>query len=124
MIRQIFRETILIGLAGFGALCAAQAAAAAELRVMTLAAGPDAAQVTLDMSGAAAQNLFTLDKPARVVIDLPNTHLAGGFQSPTASGIVTAVRVGAQPRGTLRVVLQLRSALPARSAWAAGEGAR
>jgi N-acetylmuramoyl-L-alanine amidase len=124
MIRQIFCETILIGLAGLGALGAAQAAPAAELRAMTLAAGADAAQVTLDMSGAAAQNLFTLDNPARVVIDLPNTHLAGDFQAPTASGIVTAVRVGAQPRGTLRVVLQLRSALPARSAWGAGEGAR
>jgi N-acetylmuramoyl-L-alanine amidase len=124
MIRQIFRETLLIGLTGLGALSAAQAAAAAELRAMTLAAGTDAAQVTLDLSGDPAQRLFTLDNPARVVIDLPNTHLAGDFRTPLASGIVTAVRVGAQPRGTLRVVLQLRSALQVRSAWGTGEGAR
>jgi N-acetylmuramoyl-L-alanine amidase len=124
MIRQIFRETLLIGLTGLGALSAAQAAPAAELRAMTLAAGTDAAQVTLDLSGDAAQRLFTLDNPARVVIDLPNTHLAGDFRTPIASGIVTAVRVGAQPRGTLRVVLQLRSALQVRSAWGTGEGAR
>lgn len=124
MIRQIFRETLLIGLTGLGALGAAQAAPAAELRAMTLAARTDAAQVTLDISGDAAQKLFTLDNPARVVIDLPNTHLAGDFQAPIGSGIVTAVRVGAQPRGTLRVVLQLRSALPARSAWGSGAGAR
>jgi len=91
---------------------------------MTLAAGTDAAQVTLALSGDAAQRLFTLDNPARVVIDLPNTHLAGDFRTPLASGIVTAVRVGAQPRGTLRVVLQLRSALQVRSAWGTGEGAR
>jgi N-acetylmuramoyl-L-alanine amidase len=124
MIRQIFRETILIGLTGLGALGAAQAARGAELRAMTLAAGTDAAQVTLDFSGDATQKLFTLDNPPRVVIDLPNTHIAGDFQAPAASGIVTAVRVGAQPRGTLRVVLQLRSALPARSAWGTGAGAR
>jgi len=91
---------------------------------MTLAAGTDAAQVTLALSGDPAQRLFTLDNPARVVIDLPNTHLAGDFRTPLASGIVTAVRVGAQPRGTLRVVLQLRSALQVRSAWGTGEGAR
>jgi len=91
---------------------------------MTLAAGTNAAQVTLDVSGDAAQKLFTLDDPPRVVIDLPNTHTAGDFRAPAASGIVTAVRVGAQPRGTLRVVLQLRSALPVRSAWGTGEGAR
>jgi N-acetylmuramoyl-L-alanine amidase len=125
MIRQIFRERILIGLSILASLTLAQGAHAAELRALTLnAAGADAAQVTLDMSGAAAQKLFTLDNPARVVIDLPNTHLADDFQTPAATGIVTAVRVGAQPRGTLRVVLQLRSALSARSAWGTGEGAR
>ncbi len=124
MIRQIFRATILIGLMGLGALGAAQAAAAAELRLMRLAAGTDAAQLTLDLSGDAAHKLFTLDNPSRVVIDLPNTHVAADFQAPAASGIVTAVRVGAQPHGTLRVVLQLRSGLQVRSAWGTGEGAR
>ena len=124
MIRQIFRATILIGLMGLGALGAAQAAAAAELRLMRLAAGTDAAQLTLDLSGDAAHKLFTLDNPSRVVIDLPNTHVAADFQAPAASGIVTAVRVGAQPHGTLRVVLQLRSGLRVRSAWGTGEGAR
>ena len=125
MIRQIFRERILTGLAVIGSLSLAPGAQAAELRAMTLAApGADAAQVTLDMSGAAAQKLFTLDNPERVVIDLPNTHLADDFQAPVAAGIVTAVRVGAQPRGTLRVVLQLRSAVSARGAWGTGVGAQ
>ncbi|GAC1455470.1 MAG: N-acetylmuramoyl-L-alanine amidase [Steroidobacteraceae bacterium] len=123
MIRKIFRETML--LAGLAAASLAQVAHGAELRALTLAvAGTDAAQVTLDVNGAAAQKLFTLDNPARVVIDLPNTRLAADFHTPAAAGVVSAVRVGAQPRGTLRVVLQLRTALSARSAWATTEGAR
>ncbi len=124
MIRRIFREGILIGLTGLAAVTVARGGHGAELRAMTVGAGNDAAQITLDVSGTSAQKLFTLDDPARVVIDLPDTHLAADFQIPAATGIVTAVRVGAQPRGTLRVVLQLRSALAARSAWGAGEGVR
>ncbi|MFI4880239.1 MAG: N-acetylmuramoyl-L-alanine amidase [Steroidobacterales bacterium] len=125
MIRQIFRERILLGLTVLVPLGLAQGANAAQLRAMTLAAaGSDAAQVSLDVKGSTAQKLFTLENPARVVIDLPNTHLAADFQTPAALGVVAAVRVGAQPHGTLRVVLQLRSALSAKSAWGTGEGAR
>src|SRR5207302_1322645 len=40
---------------------------------------------------------------------------------PAASGVVTDGRVGSQPDGTLRVVVQLRSALAAHSVWAPGE---
>jgi N-acetylmuramoyl-L-alanine amidase len=124
MIRQIFRESILALIMGVAALSAAPGAWAAELRAMTLTAGTDAAQITLELSAGAAHKLFTLDDPDRVVIDLADTHLAEGFHAPAAAGVVTAVRVGAQSHGTLRVVLQLRSALLARSAWGAGEGAR
>lgn len=120
MIRKIFRERILILVTGLAALSVAPGARSAELRAMALTAQTDAAQVTLEVSDGAAHKLFTLDNPARVVIDLHNTHLAGGFHTPPAAGAVTAVRVGAQPRGTLRVVLELRSALTVRSAWGAG----
>jgi N-acetylmuramoyl-L-alanine amidase len=124
MIRQIFRESALALITGLAALCAAPGAWAAELRAMTLSAGTDAAQITLEVSDGAAHKLFTLDDPDRVVIDLAYTHLAEGFHAPAAVGVVTAVRVGTQSHGTLRVVLQLRSALLARSAWGAGEGVR
>ena len=124
MIRKIFRESIVGVLGGLAALCVAHGAWAGELRAMALSAGADAAQVTLDVSEGAVHKLFTLDNPDRIVIDLPDTHLADGFHAPSAAGVVTAVRVGEQPHGTLRVVLQLRSALPARSAWGAGIGVR
>ncbi|HEV8017289.1 MAG TPA: N-acetylmuramoyl-L-alanine amidase [Steroidobacteraceae bacterium] len=121
MIRKVF-------LRGFGALGLAGLVAtgtAAELRAIALNATADFAQVTLDLTEAPPQRLFTLDHPDRVVIDLPHTRLADGVHVPAASGVVTAVRLGSQPYGTLRVVVQLRSALPAHDTWGTGaEGRR
>src|ERR1700733_5602557 len=93
-------------------------AAASELRDIALSADADSAQLTLDLTDVAPQRLFTLEHPDRVVVDLLDTHRAGGVHAPAPSGVVTEVRFGVQPHGTLRVVLQLRSALtaPGRSA--------
>jgi N-acetylmuramoyl-L-alanine amidase len=98
---------------------------AAELRGITLSADSDSAELTLALTEAAPQKLFSLAHPDRIVVDLPHTHIAGGVRAPSGSGVVTAVRMGTQPHGTLRVVVQLRSALPAHSVWGnAGPGAR
>lgn len=121
MIRKIFLRELIFGLLGAGAFTCSHAA---ELRGVQLSAGADSAQVTLDLTGSAAQKVFLLDHPDRVVIDLPHTHLAGGVHVPAVAGVVTAVRFGAQPHGTLRMVVQLRSALPAHSTWGQGEQGR
>jgi N-acetylmuramoyl-L-alanine amidase len=121
MIRKIFLRDLIFGLVGAGAFTGSPAA---ELRGVQLSAGADSAQVTLDLTGSAAQKVFLLDHPDRVVIDLPHTHLAGGVHVPAVAGVVTAVRFGAQPHGTLRMVVQLRSALPAHSTWGQGEQGR
>ena len=120
MINKIFLSALSAGLIGAGAQSVTHAA---ELRAIALSAATDAAQLTLDLSGAASQNLFTLDHPDRAVIDLPHTHLARGVHMPAAAGVVTDVRVGIQPHGTLRVVVELKSALLAHSTWGA-EGRR
>jgi N-acetylmuramoyl-L-alanine amidase len=121
MIRKIFLRDLIFGLLGAGAFTCSHAA---ELRGVQLSAGTDSAQVTLDLSGSATQKVFLLDHPDRVVIDLPHTRLAGGVRVPAVAGVVTAVRFGAQPHGTLRMVVQLRSALPAHSTWGQGEQGR
>ncbi len=121
MIRKTFCEGFAAGLLGLGAI---SLSGAAELRGIHLSTGADSAQVTLDLSEDATHKLFTLDHPDRVVIDLPQTHLASEVRVPAASGIVTDVRLGSQPDGTLRVVVQLKSPLPAHSAWAPGEEGR
>jgi N-acetylmuramoyl-L-alanine amidase len=122
MIRKTFCEGFAAGLLGLGAI---SVGTAAELRGVQLSTSADSAQVTLDLTEGATHKLFTLEHPDRVVIDLSQKRLASEVRAPAASGVVTEVRFGSQPDGTLRVVVQLKSALAARSAWApGGEGRR
>ncbi|HEY0768239.1 MAG TPA: N-acetylmuramoyl-L-alanine amidase [Steroidobacteraceae bacterium] len=121
MIRKAFLQGLAAGLLGFAAI---SLATAAELRAIHLSTSQDAARVTLDLSEGVTLKLFTLEHPDRAVIDLPHTQLSSGLRAPPASGVVTEVRFGSQPGGTLRVVVQLKSALPAHSAWGRGEEGR
>ncbi len=121
MIRKAFCEGFAAGLLGLGAI---SVSGAAELRGIHLSTGADSARVTLDLTERATHKLFTLEHPDRVVIDLSQTHLASEVRAPAASGVVTDVRFGSQLDGTLRGVVQLKSALAAHSAWAPGEEGR
>ena len=121
MIRKAFCEGFAAGLLGLGTI---SVSGAAELRGIHLSTSADSAQVTLDLTEGATHKLFTLEHPDRVVIDFSQTHLASEVRAPAASGVVTEVRFGSQLDGTLRVVVQLKSALAAHSAWAPGEEGR
>src|SRR6202045_2904686 len=101
MIRKAFCEGFAAGLLGLGAI---SLSGAAELRGIHLSTSADSAQVTLDLTEGATHRLFTLEHPDRVVMDLSQTHLASEVRAPAASGVVTDVRFGNQPDGTLRVV--------------------
>ncbi len=67
----------------------------------------DSARLVLNLSAAPAQKVFILDKPDRIVIDLPGTRLASGLRLPQTAGPVRSVRSGVQPGKTLRLVIQL-----------------
>lgn len=121
MIRKVFREAIVACLVIPGLT---SAAFAGELRSLVLTATADSAQLTLDLTDATTQKLFALRRPDRAVIDLPHTHLAAGVRAPQGLGVVTAVRIGPRPGGTLRVVVQTKSALHSRSAWGPEESGR
>jgi len=103
--------TALLSLMALAALAASGANQLQKIDVETLAGKQ--LQVTLHLSGAAPQPLaFTIDKPARISLDLADTALAlpsrkidvgtGGLASVTA----------AEANGRARVVLNLDSLLP------------
>jgi N-acetylmuramoyl-L-alanine amidase len=115
MIRQFFL------LATVSCCAAASPPAPNELRNIGLTSDAGATSVTLSLSAAVAQRLFTLSAPSRVVVDLPRTHRAGSLHVPRPAGVVAAVRTGARPDGTLRVVIELSGPISAHTHWRARE---
>jgi len=117
MIRKVFYQ------GGAAALCLlwlSSAADAAQLRGARLTADGDSAQLTLDLDETVAPKLFSLENPERIVIDLRGTQRAAGVRAPAPAGPVTAVRLGPQPGGTLRIVLEVKAALASRTSWTGG----
>jgi N-acetylmuramoyl-L-alanine amidase len=114
MIKKIFQSGVVASLV---AAAGTSWAASPELRGVQLSATPAAAQLTLDLTDIASQKLFKLDRPERTVIDLGHTKLGRGVRLPAGAGIVSGIRIGTRPGGTLRLVIQLKSAVPTHSAW-------
>ena len=114
MIKKVFQIGVITSLV----LAVSPAwASAAQLRSVRVSATSTGTQVTLDLSAATSEKLFTLDHPDRAVIDLRSTRMASNLRLPLGAGSVAGFRVGAQPGGTLRFVMQLKSATSVHSAW-------
>ena len=89
---------------------------AADVSGLRVWAGPDKTRAVLDLAGDAEYSLFTLANPHRVVIDLKESSLDGNFDIDTEqSGIIKSVRHGKPDKDTLRVVLDLNSAVDLKS---------
>lgn len=85
---------------------AAMAADVSSFRVWT---DPEKTRAVLDLSSRAEYQLFTLDEPHRVVIDLGGSNLESPLDFETEyAGIITNVRHGRPQPDTLRVVLDLQ----------------
>jgi len=100
------------------ALCfGAQAVAATQVRVtdVRLWSGPEGTRLVLDLTGPVKHQVFTLDRPDRVVVDLANADLAMRKAMPTGQGPVKGLRSGPQPNHGLRFVLDLASPQAPRS---------
>src|SRR5262245_44944326 len=84
-------------------------AAPTTLQDIRLWASPESTRVVLDLSAAPQYALFTLDGPARVVIDLEQTGAdLASLKLPDGTGAVGAVRMGDRGDGALRVVLDVQ----------------
>jgi N-acetylmuramoyl-L-alanine amidase len=102
---------VCLGLASGVAL-----AAPATLQDIRLWASPDSTRIVFDLSAPATYSLFTLEGPARVVIDLEQvTGNIPALQTPAGTGSVSAVRLGEREGGGLRVVLDVSAKVAAKS---------
>jgi N-acetylmuramoyl-L-alanine amidase len=86
-----------------------------EVRDVRLWAGPDHTRVVLELSGPATHNLFTLRNPDRVVVDVVDATAASTLTPPPGQGVIRSVRLGPRDDGSLRVVLDLSSAVQPKS---------
>jgi N-acetylmuramoyl-L-alanine amidase len=77
---------------------------------------PEKTRAVLDLDKRASYQLFTLDNPPRVVIDLKNSTLDDSLAFVEEhAGVIEGVRHGAHDKSTLRVVLDLESKSDVRS---------
>jgi len=77
--------------------------------------GPEGTRLVLDLSGPVQHEVFAIDNPDRIVVDLANAELAAGRHMPSAQGPVKSVRSGPQAGHGLRLVLDLDSKQQPRS---------
>jgi N-acetylmuramoyl-L-alanine amidase len=113
-------------LCAFATLCVtgvARAAAPAQVGDVRLWSGPEGTRLVVDLSAPVRHQVFTIENPDRVVIDLENTRLAMRKAMPGGQGQVRTVRSGPQAGGALRIVLDLESRQAVKSFLVAPEGA-
>ncbi len=84
--------------------------AMAPIRITDVRIGehPNKTRVVLDIQGRSDAKVFSLDDPARLVIDVPNGLWAVPFQSgERAGGAISSIRYGRLNRNMARLVLDL-----------------
>jgi N-acetylmuramoyl-L-alanine amidase len=92
-----------------GALASASAFAT-EVDGFRVWTDPDKTRAVLDLDQRTDYQLFTLENPPRVVIDLDRTALDHDLSfDPDHAGVIDSVRYGAPEKGTLRIVLDLEN---------------
>jgi N-acetylmuramoyl-L-alanine amidase len=120
--RPAMQWIFLCTLAMLGVAGAARAAAPAQVADVRLWSGPEGTRLVLDLSAPVRHQVFSLDNPDRIVIDLENARLAMHKALPEGQGPVRSVRSGPQDDGGLRIVLDLGSRQSVKSFMVAPEG--
>ncbi|MFO1408586.1 MAG: N-acetylmuramoyl-L-alanine amidase [Steroidobacteraceae bacterium] len=112
-------------LLAFAALGAAAASAGTPTRVtdVRLWSGPEGTRLVIELSAPTGVNVFSVDNPDRIVIDLDNAEFAARKPLPDGQGPVKAVRAGPQAGGALRLVMDLDAAHAMRSFSVGPDGA-
>jgi N-acetylmuramoyl-L-alanine amidase len=99
-----------------GLLCVATPVWSGTVRVkdLRLWSGPEGTRLVIETNAAVQYDVFTLDGPDRIVVDLAGTDL-NHQNLPVEQGPVQQVRSGPRAGGGLRLVLDLKSPQKPRS---------
>ena len=89
---------------------------AADVNGFRVWTDPEKTRTVLDLDAPAEYQIFTLDGPPRVVIDLHKSDLAHALKLVEEhAGVITSVRHGVPKKNTLRIVLDLKRASEVKS---------
>ena len=88
---------------------------AAEIRSVRTTQSDGYLRISFDLSARPDYKLFEIANPDRLVIDVSDSALTGGFAPPSASGVLKGVRTGRHGKDGVRVVLDLASAVQPKS---------
>jgi N-acetylmuramoyl-L-alanine amidase len=121
------RRPTLLHLASlaFLALCLAWLPAvswAAQVRDVRLWSGPEGTRLVVELTAPVEYDVFALDNPDRIVVDLANTTLPASEVLPSGQGPVKSLRSGPQSGRGLRFVLDLAGPQQPRSFMVGPEG--
>lgn len=86
-----------------------------EIRNIRFWAAPDHTRVVFDVSLPISHNLFTLENPNRLVIDIPSTRVTVDLGQLGGKGLVAGIRAGQFSPDVTRIVLDLKRPVQPRS---------
>jgi len=88
----------------------------AQVNSVRLWTAPERTRVVFDVNAPQAHEIFLLQQPARVVIDLHNTRLSSALPALNSGhALIKKIRTGVKNGQDLRVVLDLKTAVKPRS---------
>ena len=76
---------------------------------------PDNTRLVFDLNAPVVHNLFILENPERIVIDLKSTDLKASFPALTDASFIKEIRYARRDDNDLRVVLDLKREVKAKS---------
>ena len=89
---------------------------AAQVKNVRTWPAPDHTRVVFDLDTTVAYNVFVLDEPHRVVIDMKHTRLATEIRRPSRSDrLLRGIRSAPRKNGGLRIVLDIKHPIRPRS---------
>ena len=105
-------QQVLMAAALVMALCW-NLARASEIKGLSLTQGATGTRAEVHLDLPAEYSILSLSGPDRLVLDLPSSALARGFDAPAGVGMVRAVRTGQPVAGTTRIVFDLAAPVTA-----------